>query len=105
MAVRGQRSSVGTSLLRQEGVPVGLHLLEALHQMVVGHLHLLDLIQSRAQLRRNTGCAFMKSGAPIGWLCRLRPLVDAMGNTVTRTRGAHTPPQLYQTLASSFLFQ
>lgn len=39
------------SLLRQERVPVGLHLLQALHQVAVGHLHLLDLVQSRAQLR------------------------------------------------------
>lgn len=39
------------SLLRQERVPVGLHLLQALYQVAVGHFHLLDLVQSRAQLR------------------------------------------------------
>lgn len=37
-------------LLGQQSCPVGLHLLQALGQVAVGHLHLLDLVQRCAQL-------------------------------------------------------
>lgn len=38
------------SLLGQQRVPVGLHLLQTFDEVVVGHLHLLDFVQSRTQL-------------------------------------------------------
>ncbi len=45
-----------SSLLGQESVSVCFHLLQPLHEMVVGHFHFFDLVQGCTQLRKENRC-------------------------------------------------
>lgn len=53
-----RKASAAWSLLGQQGVAVGLHLLQTFAQVVVVHLQLIDPVQSRAELQRDGGHHF-----------------------------------------------
>lgn len=75
----------GALLLGQQRRPVGLHLLQPLGQVAVGHLHLLDLVQccSELQTGRERSLVVVRNKARRAFLCTLGEMESLPGRVAT----------------------